>query len=60
MGRHKVDHRRGGKLGRTNQITFVFAVFIIDNNNDPTVSEIIKGFRHTIKGCCHSAIIHNT
>jgi hypothetical protein len=32
MGRHEIDGLRGGKLGSDDQVTFVFAVLVIDED----------------------------
>ncbi len=36
MGRHKIHHFRRGMLSQRYEISFVFSVFIIDNNDDFT------------------------
>jgi hypothetical protein len=53
--RHEVDGRHVDVLGRHHEITFVFAVLIIDQHDGSALAEIFKDLRNrTERGVCHA------
>jgi hypothetical protein len=51
---HEIDAVRRGELGGTNDVAFVFAVFVIDYYQDATCFEVCEGAvdRVKLKGLC--------
>ena len=54
VGGHEVDRIRRGHLGRDDQITLVFAVFIIDKHEHAPVARLIDDF---LDGYQHGGIV---
>ena len=50
LGGHEVDLFRGGELGPADQIPFVFAIFVVDNDYRFTITNRRKGVSNWIKG----------
>ena len=44
---HKVDLLRSNHLGRSDKVALILPVFIINNNNEASLSEIFEGFLYT-------------
>jgi hypothetical protein len=45
---HEINDLGGHLFGRTDQIAFVFAVFVVDDNYHFAVADILRGF---LNGC---------
>ncbi len=48
IGHHEVDMLGGDELGSHDEVAFVFAVFIVDNDYEFALAEVFNGFFYSI------------
>jgi hypothetical protein len=44
--RHKIDHLRGGLFGGAHEIPFIFAVFVVHDDDHPTFANVSGSVRN--------------
>ena len=49
VGDHEIDMGRRYFLGGNNEVALVFAVFVVDDNNEFTVTEALESFLDSVK-----------
>ena len=51
MGRHEIDGFGRDVFGRKHQVTFVFAIFFVHQNDHPPSAQIGDNFFHRSNAC---------
>src|SRR5690606_12323073 len=49
VGSREIDHLRGCFFSCSNEVTFIFPVFIIDHDHHLSVSDVVNGFFNTVQ-----------